>query len=161
RLDAVDELTRESTARAGLRESLGAVSDLQRLTARLGTGRVTPRDLGAIANTLRLLPQLKAKLTARRSPLLPELEANLQLCPGVWAALDAALADQPPLSAKEGGLIRPGHDAALDELRAIAKGGKDWVARFQAQEIARTGIGSLKVGFNQGFGYYIEITHTH
>jgi DNA mismatch repair protein MutS len=161
RLDAVEELVEQSSLRQELREALGEVKDLQRLTARLSTGRATPRDLGAIARTLRLLPPVKAKITARRSALLQELEQELELCPDVRAALDTALVDDPPLSAKEGELIRPGFDAALDELRQIAKGGKEWVARFQAQEIARTGIGSLKVGYNQVFGYYIEITHTH
>jgi DNA mismatch repair protein MutS len=161
RLDAVAELTEQSTLRPALRDVLGAVQDLQRLTARVSTGRATPRDLGAIARTLRLLPEVKAKITARHSSLLQELERELELCPEVRTALDAALVDEPPSSAKEGGVIRPGFDAALDELRQIARGGKDWIARFQAQEIARTGIGSLKVGFNQVFGYYIEITHTH
>ena len=161
RLDAVEELTQEATLRQELREAFAAVQDMQRLTARLSTGRATPRDLGAIARTLRLLPTIKAKVTARRAALLQELERDLELCPDVRAALDAALVDDPPQSAKEGGVIQPGFDAALDELRQIARGGKEWIARFQAQEIARTGIGSLKVGFNQVFGYYIEITHTH
>jgi DNA mismatch repair protein MutS len=161
RLDAVEELARETSLRPELREALDAVQDMQRLTARVSTGRATPRDLGMIARTLRLLPTIKAKITARHSAPLQELEQNLELCPDVRAALDAALVDDPPQSAKEGGVIRPGFDAALDELRQIARGGKEWIARFQAQEIARTGIGSLKVGFNQVFGYYIEITHTH
>ncbi len=161
RLDAVEELTQQSALRQELREALGSVQDVQRLTSRVSTGRATPRDLGAIARTLRLLPLVKAKITARRATLLQELESQLELCPDVRAALDAALVDEPPPSAKEGGVIRPGFDASLDELRAIARGGKEWIARFQAQEIARTGIGSLKVGFNQVFGYYIEITHTH
>src|SRR5205807_6014713 len=72
-----------------------------------------------------------------------------------------ALVDDPPLSPREGGIIRPGYNAELDELREIMRGGKEWIANFQAQEITRTGINSLKVGFNKVFGYYIEITHTH
>jgi DNA mismatch repair protein MutS len=161
RLDAVEELTGLPSLRQDLREALHAVQDLQRLTSRVSTGRATPRDLGAIGRTLRLLPTVKAKITARKAPLLQTLEAGLELCPDIRTALDAALVDDPPLASREGGLIRAGFDAALDELREIAKGGKEWIARFQAQEIARTGIGSLKVGFNKVFGYYIEITHTH
>jgi DNA mismatch repair protein MutS len=161
RLDAVAELAQQTALRQELRDSLAAVHDLQRLTARLSTGRATPRDLGAIARTLRLLPQVKARITARRSALLQELEKDLELCPDIRAALDAALVDELPLTARESGIIRQGFDAGLDELRHIARGGKEWIARFQAQEIARTGIGSLKVGFNKVFGYYIEITHTH
>ncbi len=161
RLDAVAELTEDHALRNELRSGLEESFDLPRLTARVSTGRASPRDLAAIARTLRLLPRVKARITARRAPLLRELETRLELCPDLRAALDAALVDEPPLSPREGGLIRPGHDPALDELHQIARGGKEWIAHFQAQEIARTGINSLKVGFNHVFGYYIEITHTH
>jgi DNA mismatch repair protein MutS len=161
RLDAVAELAEQASLRAELRRFLGEIHDLQRLTGRISTARATPRDLGAIARTLRALPQIKAKITARRAPLLRELESELELCPELRGALDTALADELPLSPRDGGVIRAGYDAVLDELRQIARGGKEWIARFQAQEITRTGINSLKVGFNQVFGYYIEITHTH
>lgn len=161
RLDAVEELTKETTLRDDLRKTLGNVQDLQRLTARVSTGRASPRDLGAIGRTLRSLPHVKAKITARRSAMLQDLERSLELCAELRATLDAALNEELPLSPREGGLIRPGYNAGLDELRQIARGGKEWIARFQAQEITRTGIGSLKVGFNKVFGYYIEITHTH
>jgi DNA mismatch repair protein MutS len=107
------------------------------------------------------LPRLKAKVTARRANLLRDLEGRLELCPDLREMLDAGLVDDPPLSPREGGTIRPGYDAPLDDLHAIAKGGKEWIANFQASEITRTGISSLKVGFNRVFGYYIEITNTH
>src|SRR5439155_2423650 len=136
-------------------------SDLQRLTSRVSTTRATPRDLAAIARTLRRLPRVKAKVTARKARLLCELEARLELCPDLREALDAALVDDPPLSPREGGLIKEGYNADLDEQRGIARGGKEWIAQFQAREITRTAIPSLKVGFNKVFGYYIEITHTH
>src|SRR5205823_6450724 len=102
-----------------------------------------------------------AEVTARKARVLQELESRVELCHPLREVLDAALVDDPPPSAHEGGIIRRGHDAALDELHAIARGGKEWIARFQADEVTRTGIPSLKVGFNQVFGYYIEITHTH
>jgi DNA mismatch repair protein MutS len=161
RLEAVTELVEQSQLRRELAEALAQVHDLQRLTSRASTGRATPRDLAAIARTLRLLPPIKAKIAARKSSLLRELEANLELCQDLRGTLDGALVDDPPLSAREGGLIRPGFQKELDELRDIARGGKEWIAQFQAQEITRTGINSLKVGFNKVFGYYIEITHTH
>ncbi len=161
RLDAVAEFVEQTTLRTELRKALGEVHDLQRLTARVSTGRASPKDLSAIGRTLRFLPTIKAKIVARRSTLLSGLEQSLELCPDLRAALETSLVDDPPLSPKEGGVIRPGYDAALDELRDIARGGKEWIARFQADEIARTGINSLKVGFNKVFGYYIEITHTH
>jgi len=161
RLDAVAELMDENDLRRDLRVGFADMFDLQRLTARVSTGRASPRDLGAMARTLRLLPRLKARITARRSPLLRQLEAELELCPDLRETLDAALVEDPPLSARDGGLIKPGFNAELDELRTIMRGGKEWIARFQAEEITRTGINSLKVGFNKVFGYYIEITHTH
>src|SRR5205814_6033583 len=93
--------------------------------------------------------------------LLRDLESRLELCPDLREALDAALVDDPPPSPHEGGVIREGYDRDLDELRHIARDGKEWIARFQAQEVTRTGIASLKVGFNQVFGYYIEITNAN
>jgi DNA mismatch repair protein MutS len=161
RLDVVEEFAEQTALREELRRALAEVHDLQRLTSRVSTGRATPRDLGAIARTLRFLPQVKAKVTARRAALLRSLENQLELCPELRGALDSALIEDPPLSAREGGLIRPGYNAELDEQRQIASGGKEWITRYQAKEITRTGINSLKVGYNQVFGYYIEITHTH
>ena len=93
--------------------------------------------------------------------MLRELEARLELCPDLRELLDAALVDDPPISPREGGLIKPGYRCGTGRTAAIARGGKDWIARFQAEEITRTGIPVLKVGFNQVFGYYIEITHAH
>jgi DNA mismatch repair protein MutS len=161
RLDAVEELTRDAALRHDLRQALEQTHDLQRLASRVGTGRASPRDLVGIGRTLARLPHVKAKITSRKAKLLGEIESQLELCPDLRVLLDEALVDEPPQSPREGGMIRPGYDAALDDLREIARGGKEWIARFQAQEIARTGINSLKVGFNKVFGYYIEITHTH
>jgi DNA mismatch repair protein MutS len=161
RLDAVAELLEEHTLRTELRELLHEGFDLQRLSARISTGRASPRDLAAVLRTLRLLPRIKAKVTARHSGLLSELEGRLELCPDLREALDSALVDEPPLSPREGGVIRRGYHAELDELHAIASGGKEWIAQFQATEITRTAIPSLKVGYNQVFGYYIEVTHAH
>jgi DNA mismatch repair protein MutS len=161
RLEAVAELKEDMSLRQDLRVNLKDAFDLQRLTSRISTGRASPRDLAAVAKTLRILPRLKAKITARRAALLRDLESRLELCADLRGALEAAIVDEPPMSSQEGGIIRSGYDAGLDELHNIARGGKEWIARFQADEIARTGIGSLKVGFNKVFGYYIEITHTH
>jgi DNA mismatch repair protein MutS len=114
-----------------------------------------------VARALRLLPKVKARVTARKGPLLRQLEGRLELCPDLREALDAILVDEPPLSPKEGGIIRRGHDKDLDELHSIAFEGKDWITKFQANEITRTGIASLKVGFNQVDGYYIEVTNAN
>jgi DNA mismatch repair protein MutS len=159
RLAAVDELYQQSALRGDLRALLGESYDLERLAARVGTGRATPRDLVALARTLGILPKLKARLTARVAARLNQLEAAIELCPEVRADIEAALVDDPPLAIKEGGLIREGYHPDLDELRTSAKGGKSWIAKFQAEQVKRTGIQNLKVGFNKVFGYYIEITH--
>jgi DNA mismatch repair protein MutS len=161
RLEAVAELLDEHALRQNLREGLGEAFDLQRLTARVSTGRASPRDLAAVARTLALLPRLKAQVTARRAPLLRDIEARLELCPDLREALENALVPDPPINPREGGIIRRGYDAGLDELHTITKSGKDWFAQYQAEEARRTGISSLKVGYNQVFGYYIEVTHTH
>jgi len=161
RLDAVEELLKEHSLRGDLRELLAAGNDLQRLTARISTGRANPKDLAAVARTLRLLPKFKARITGRKSALLAELEGKLELCPDLRDMLDSALVDDPPYNAKEGGVIREGYNVELDEVRKLASDGKSWIARYQSQEVTRTNIPSLKVGFNQVFGYYIEITNTH
>ncbi len=161
RLDAVEEFLGDHALRGHLRELLGTTADVQRLAARVATARATPKDLAAVARTLRLLPKFKAKLAGRRAPLLGDLEHRLDLCPDLRDALDRALCDDPPYSSKEGGIVREGFHAELDELRRLAKDGKDWIARYQAQEITRTGITSLKVGFTDVMGYYIEITNAN
>ncbi len=161
RLDAVAELVSAVNLSHELRDQLKRVQDVERLLARVATGRATPRDLSALARTLRLLPTLKAKLTARSSPLLNQLEGELDLCPDLRARLDAALEEECPLVSRDGGFIRPGFNPELDNLRELTTGGKQWIARYQSEEATRTGIPSLKVGFNSVFGYYIEITHTH
>ena len=159
RHDAVDELVRDPGLRADIRSALAAAYDLKRLAARVGTGRASPRDLVALGRTLQLLPKLKARLTARRSRRLGELESGIELCPEVRDAIAQALVDDPPIALKEGGLIRDGYHDGLDELREAARGGKGWITRYQAELARRTGIAGLKVGFNKVFGYYIEITH--
>ena len=161
RFDAVEELLKDHALRRAVREHLEACSDIQRLTTRVSTAKAGPRDLAAIARTLRKLPAVKAKLTGRRAPLLQELEARLELCPDIRELLDKAIEEDPPHIAKEGGVIRAGFSPELDELRALATDGKNWIARYQAQEITRTGIGSLKVGYNEIDGYYLEITNAN
>ncbi len=161
RHDAVGELVDHGPLVDQLQDHLKNVYDLERLLARVTTGRASPRDLSFIGRTLKMLPQLKAKLAARKSARLQQLEAAIDLCPDLRAQLEAALVDDCPLVSREGGLIRPGYDASLDNLRELATGGKQWIARYQTEEAERSGISSLKVGFNKVFGYYIEITNTH
>jgi DNA mismatch repair protein MutS len=161
RLEAVAEFVEDHALRQQLRTTLDQVADLSRLGARAGTGRASPRDLAAVARTLRLLPDVRTTLASRRAGLLRELARYLEPCPELAEALGAALAQDPPADPREGGVIRPGYDARLDELREVARAGKEWLARFQAEEAARTGIPGLKVGYQQVFGYFIEVSRAH
>lgn len=158
RLDAVEEFVGQPRLCSDIRDALREAYDLQRLTARVATGRASPRDLRFLTNTLQLLPRVKALLSERQSGLVQQLEADLDLCADIRVEIESAIADDPPLSTAEGGIIRPGYNAALDELRDLSRGGKEWIARYQAQEAERTGISGLKVGFNKVFGYYLELT---
>ena len=161
RLDAVEELMRDTALTADLRERLRSIYDVERLLARVITGRASPRDLSFVARTLAGLPSLKAKLTARKSQLLCRLEDELDLCPEIRQKLDSALMDDCPLSSRDGGFIRASYRPELDALRDLGAGGKQWIARYQSEEVERTGIPNLKVGFNKVFGYYLEITNSH
>ena len=161
RLEGVEEMLGEAALAADLRESLRRVYDVERLLARVTTGRATPRDLSFLGRTLRVLPAVKAKLTARKSSYLNRLEAEIDLCGDLRSKLDAALEDECPLTSREGGFIRAGYSPELDSLRQLTRGGKQWIARYQADETRRTGIANLKVGFNKVFGYYLEVTNVH
>ena len=158
RLDAVEEFTTQPVLRTEVRNQLDQTYDLQRLTARVATGRASPRDLGCLSRTLALLPELKLLLSQAASPLIQQLEQQLDLCPDVLSDIDAALVDEPPLLTTDGGMIRDGYHHELDQQRALARGGKEWIAAYQAREIERSGITNLKVGFNKVFGYYLEVT---
>jgi len=159
RLDAVQELIENDKLREELRGLLRDVYDIERLLARVTTGRASPRDLSFIGRTLAGLPKLKAKLTGRNSKLLCQLETNLDLCPDVRSKLEGALIDDCPLLSREGGFIRPGFSEELERLRELTAGGKKWIARYQAEESERSGIANLKIGFNRVFGYYLELSN--
>src|SRR5690606_37771857 len=161
RLDAVEELAGDAKLTRDVRQQLDEAYDLQRLAGRVATLRASPRDLSSLAATLALLPRLKARLAERSSELLQRLEARLDLCPEVRSDIESALADDPPVVTTEGGIIRSGYHNDLDELRDLARGGKQWIAQYQASQIERTGIPSMKVGFNKVFGYYLEVTAAH
>lgn len=161
RLDAVAELMTNAALTAQLRESLKQIYDIQRLLARVITGRASPRDLSFVGRTLACLPKIKAKLTGRSSALLRQLEERIDLCADIRGPLEQALVDECPLTARDGGFIRPGYRADVDELRGLMAGGKQWMAEYQAAESERTGIANMKVGFNSVFGYFLEVTHTH
>jgi DNA mismatch repair protein MutS len=159
RLDAVAELVAEVPLANSLRDELHSIYDTERLLARVTTGRASPRDLSFVGKTLACLPKVKAKLTGRRAGLLNELESRLDLCPEIRGRLEQSLVEDCPLVSRDGGFIRPGCHAELDSLRELCAGGKKWMAEYQATESERTGIPNIKIGFNQVFGYFLEVTH--
>jgi DNA mismatch repair protein MutS len=158
RLDAVEELVGSSVAREDLAGALRPVSDLERLLSRLALGQGNARDLRALCGALLAIPALADMLDTCRAELLSGAGSRLRGLEALAAVLDRAVAEEPPLGLKEGGLIRRGHSAELDEIVAIAEDGKGTIARLEAKERERTGIGSLKVRFNRVFGYYLEVT---
>jgi DNA mismatch repair protein MutS len=160
RLDAVAALVADPALAARLASVLTGIGDLERLVGRVVTGRAGPRDLERIGRATAILPEVVAAL-AGVSGLLADLRDGLDPCPDIAARIGAALREGCPVYAREGGFIRPGFDAALDELVELASGGKAWITRYQAQEIERTGIASLKVGYNRVFGFFLEIGRAH
>ncbi|MGD2019078.1 MAG: DNA mismatch repair protein MutS, partial [Planctomycetota bacterium] len=143
--------------REDVREHLRSVLDIERLVAKVATGRVNARDLVALAGSLRVVGPLVSKLDAVYSKVLGDLRESLDPLEDVIGAIDTRLVESPPMTIKEGGVIADGVDAELDELRQIAGDGKAWMARFQAEAIERYDIPGLKIGFNSVFGYYLEV----
>ncbi|MEZ6038310.1 MAG: DNA mismatch repair protein MutS [Planctomycetota bacterium] len=161
RQDAVAELHADDELRSLVHRQLSQVLDLERLSSRAAFGRANGRDLVGLRLSLERLPALRDRLAACHSALLRELAEALDPLAELTAAIRDTLVDEPPQTVKEGGLIRPGLHAELDELRELARDSSEWLARYQQQLVERTGINTLKVGFNRVFGYYIEVTHTH
>ncbi len=161
RQSAVAELLARREVHARLVRALAAVPDLERIATRLLAGRGSPRDLSALREGLRLAPGIRAALAACDSSPLAAAGAEIVPLPELLDLLARGLSEQPPPVLNEGGLIARGFDARLDELVALRENGAAAIARFQADEIARTGIPTLKVGFNRVFGYYIEVGRSH
>ncbi len=159
RQELVGELHSNPALVAQVQESLMGILDMQRLTTRISCGRCNARDLVALKSSLQCLPAIQQALQDSQSPGLQELAAQLDCMPELAQRIEACLQDDPPITIKEGGMIRPGFHPELDELLNLSQDSKTWIANYQAKEAQRTGIQNLKVGFNKVFGYYIEITH--
>ena len=165
RLDAVEVLVRDGRGRERLREALDGVRDLERLAGRAALGRATPRELGALRDSILRLPDAAGALGGvvgrDRAALLDAAAERCDLLTDLGEELARALVDRPPAQLADGDAIRPGCDRELDDLKDARDGGKQYIASLQATERQRTGIASLKVGFNRVFGYYLEVTHAH
>ncbi len=159
RLDAVEFFANSTVARRDLRRRLGGLGDLERIAGRIAYGNASPRDLLALRRSLEALPGLKALLASAADvpALLAAAAGELGDHAGEAALVATALVDDPPAVTRSGGMIRAGYDAELDRLRGLATSGRDWVAALQQAERERTGIRTLKIGYNRVFGYYIEV----
>ena len=159
RLDVVAELVAQRTARDCLQDLLRQMGDLERMMARICCQRANARDLVGLAHSLSLVPKIRQQLQDLQSTLLQHLSgAELPAVDELVQLIGQALTDDPPATLTDGGLIRSGYHQEVDELRRISTGGKDWIAQLQTRERERTGISSLKIGYNQVFGYYIEVS---
>lgn len=161
RLDAVEAFHGDARLRRAVREELRRVGDVERLVGKVATNRAGPRDLVALGRALTHVPALKASLDGVAVPFLARLDARLDPCAEAAETVLATLADEPPASAAQGGAVRPGVSDELDHLRTVSGDAKEYLTRLQADEARRTGITSLKVGYNKVFGYYLEVTHAH
>ncbi len=158
RHDAVENLTTARTLLRELRDMCGHVRDLERLIARAGSGSCNPRDLIAIMLSLQEIPAVRAIAESCSADLIKALASDLQDLPELIDVIQKTIVDEPPVKLKDGGIIRNGCNAELDELRVIAKKGRQWLAEYQVAEQERTGIKTIKVRHNKVFGYYIEIS---
>jgi DNA mismatch repair protein MutS len=161
RQDGVESFVKDARLRNEARKILHEIGDMERLAAKISSGRCNARDLLGLKNSLRQVVPLRDALKGREEKIIAGARENLQEPPEIVDLIERAISADAPHTLREGGMIRAGYNAELDELHAIRRDGRQWIARFQAGEIERTGIPSLKVGFNQVFGYYIEVTQTH
>ncbi len=161
RLESVDELYGNNDIRNKCREVLATFGDIERLITKICTGRSNPREVVALKYNLEQIEILKNIIQSTISAFLSEIRDNLLPLKNLTDEISKTIEENAPLSLSEGGIIKRGCNVELDDLRDISLNGKDWIANLQTKERERTGINSLKVGFNNVFGYYIEITHTH
>jgi DNA mismatch repair protein MutS len=161
RLDAVEELHGAAILRAELAKDLASVLDLERLLSKISLASAGPRDVLALGRSLAVVPSLKERLVAAKSARLREISGNLDEVAEVRDRVLSAIAEEPPVNLNDGGAIRTGFDAALDELRGLSQNSKTYLAQIEQRERDRTGIGSLKIRFNNVFGYYLEISKAY
>jgi DNA mismatch repair protein MutS len=157
RLDGVEFFLTKSVLRPRWRQTLKGLGDLERLTARVALEQASPREVGAVKEALARVPLLQALLPDELPALVAQVAGDLDGLPELQDLIGRALVEDPPASLAAGGIIREGYDPELDELIALNREGKDWIARLEATERARTGINSLKVRYNKVFGYYLEV----
>ena len=161
RLNLVEYLSRHEELTEGLQEQLRLVGDLERLVSKVAVGRVNPRELLQIARSLHAVGSIRSLCAAQETEIFRSIVKALDACPELIKKIEKTIDPSAPLLVSKGGLVRSGVDAELDELRSMAYAGKDYLAKIQEEESARTGITNLKIGYNNVFGYYLEVTNSY
>ncbi|OGL46203.1 MAG: DNA mismatch repair protein MutS [Candidatus Schekmanbacteria bacterium RBG_13_48_7] len=161
RQNGIEELKNSMMLREKLQDTLKSISDLERLISRISLEAANPRDVVALKNSIQIVPALKILLSEAVSTFISDISNGMEEMPDVVNLIENSIVDSPPVALRDGGIIKPGYNSELDEIRDIRKSGKDWITKLEAAEKSRTNIPSLKVRFNKVFGYYIEITKTH
>lgn len=161
RLEAVSVLNKDHERREKLREELEQVGDMERLISRISVGRTNARDLKQLQLSLAQMPRIKMQIANLENELLSDINGRLKLLLDVQERIEKAIMEEPPASIRDGGIFNDGFNENLDELREIARNGKQYIARIKDKLAKEAGIPSLKIGYNKVFGYYIEVTNTH
>lgn len=161
RLDAVDEFFGNLMLRSRVREILSGISDLERLTSRIVAGTANARDMISLRNSLQTLPELEQVLSVSQNERVADLRNGLNSLEGMGLLITSAIIEEPPITLRDGGIIKLGFNQELDTLRSASKDGKSWITSLETKEKESTGIKNLKVGYNSVFGYYIEVSKTN
>ena len=161
RLDSVEELKSDIMLKGDIKEALKKVYDIERLAGKMAYGNATPRDMITLKNSLLKLPEIKQVLGNTTSNYLKELYINIDELKDIYELIEKSIEDDPPMNTKDGGYIKLGYNAEIDKLKSATTDGKSWLMKLEAEEKEKTGIKSLKIGFNKVFGYYIEVTNTY
>ena len=161
RLNSVKELKDNPILRGDIADLLKKVYDIERLVGKISYGNVNARDLISLKNSVKQLPELKKIMSNTESTLLKELYNELDILEDIYNIIDVAIVEEPPISVKEGGIIKKGYNEEIDKLKMATTDGKNWLIQLEANEREKTGIKGLKVGFNKVFGYYIEVTKSN
>lgn len=160
RLDAVEEFKNNAILREEIREYLAPVYDLERLVSKITYQTANPRDLTAFESSLSMLPHIKCILNDMKSPLNKRLYEELDPLEDICQLIQSAIREEPPITMREGGIIRDGYNEEVDRLRSAKSDGKDWLAKLEEQEREKTGIKNLRIRYNKVFGYYLEVTNS-
>ena len=161
RLDAIEELNKDTVSRDEIREYLNPIYDLERLLGRISYKTANPRDLIAFASSLKMLPHIKTVLSSFEKELLNQINEEIDALLDIYHLIDDSIVEEPPILVREGGIIKDGFNELIDNLRKAKTEGKSWLAKLEEEDRARTGIKNLKIKYNKVFGYYFEVTNSY